>query len=163
MTKRIFVPFGDPVTAEDLNKWESLRADIFGEPATKDDARAAISAAAAVHGHDHASPSVGGIGGSPGFISAVDLERLRRFSSYPIGGTSPSPSGTYAVPMISETGSVVFVTISDLQTVFGSGGGGVVPTDADGGESETTTFASELDGGESETTIFSTELDGGEA
>lgn len=164
MAKRTFIPFGDPITADDLNRWEYLRVDIFSEPGTKDEARSAIGAAPEVHNHSAATPSVGGIGGAAGFISATDLELLRRFSAYP-SGTSLSPSGTFAVPMLNDSGSIVFVKISDLQTIFGSGGegGGTTPSELDGGESETSAFSSEFDGGESETSSFATDLNGGGA
>lgn len=164
MAKKVFVASETVITADDMNRLEALRADIFNEPADKDSARAAIGAAPTSHGHSAATPSIGGLGGSDGFISAADLERLRKFASYPFG-TTPSPSGTFAVPMINDSGSIVFVTISDLQNIFGSGGGGgeTPPSEVDGGESETATFSVDFYGGESETTSFATDLNGGGA
>lgn len=163
MAKKIFVPNQGTINADDLNRWENLRVDIFDEATTKDGARAAIAAAPTVHAHSQAAPSVGGIGGQAGFIPPPDLERLRMMSAYP-SATTASADGLFAMPMITPGGDIVFMTITQLQEIFGGeGGGGPTQTAFDGGESETASYEAEIDGGESETTSFSTALDGGGA
>lgn len=164
MAKKVFVPGQTSITATDMNRLETLRADVFDEATTKEGARIAIGASPIVHAHSVATPSTNGFGGSQGFISAPDMEKLRTISTYP-ATTSSSASGSFVIPMIADNGSIIFMTVAALQSVFGSGGG-PPPTpvgEVNGGESETTSFAVEANGGESDTAVFTIEIDGGEA
>lgn len=156
MPKKVYVDGQGVVTAADLNALETLRFDVFDEATTKPSARAAIGAVTADHPHPAAVPSVNGFGGSAGFLSATNAEKLQQITSYPQQSTQLI-TDNHVIRIIAPTGEIYGATIADLKAIFGSGGGTTPPpiTDINAGGAENNTTEI-IDCGGSTTTVVTT-------